>query len=196
MERVFASRIRTPGSAQRSLTWLLLERVVPWILEGPACGQLIVETPSAERLVFRARARVLRHSCRFTTRNCCGDCWRPMTSDLPNRSWLESSRPQTSGRYCNCLVSIRRRPQAEQSPAEQSRIFLVELDKLDEVFNSAVGKCHYAVFSNVVDPGDTVLGIHFVGDAVQPVFVFAEVLSDTGDGGDVMNLVDVHGYAA
>jgi len=47
--------VRTPGSARRSLMCLLLERVVPWILEGPACGQLIVETPNGERLVFRGR---------------------------------------------------------------------------------------------------------------------------------------------
>ena len=91
---------------------------------------------------------------------------------------------------------MRRRPQAEHSPAERFRVFFVDLDKLDEVFNSEVGKRHDAVFSNAIDPDDAVLGIHFVGDAVQPVFVFAEVLSDTGDGGDVMNLVDVHGYAA
>src|SRR5271165_917489 len=86
-------------------------------------------------------------------------------------------------------VSIRRRPQAEQSPPEQSRVFLVELDKLDEVFNSEVGKRYYAVFSDAIDPDDAVLGIHFVGDVAQPVFVFAEVLSNTGNGGDVMNLV-------
>jgi hypothetical protein len=30
----------------------------------------------------------------------------------------------------------------------------------------------------------------------QPVFVLAEVLGDAGDGGDVMNLVDVHRHAA
>ena len=94
------------------------------------------------------------------------------------------------------MVSIRRRPQAEQSPLEQSRVFLVELDKLDEVFNPEVGKRYYAVFSDAIDPDDAVLGIHFVGDVMQPVFVFAEIFSDTGDGGDVMNLVDVHGHAA
>jgi hypothetical protein len=91
---------------------------------------------------------------------------------------------------------MRRRPQVEQSAPEQSRVFFVDLDKLDEVFNSEVRKRHDAIFSNAVDPDDAVLGIHFIGDVPQPVFVFAEVLSDTGDCGDVMNLVDVHGHAA
>jgi hypothetical protein len=84
------------------------------------------------------------------------------------------------------VVSIRRGPQAEQSPAEQSGIFLVDLDKLDEVFNSEVGKRHDAVFSNAVDPDDAILSVHFIGDVPQPIFVFAEVLSDASDCGDVM----------
>ena len=66
----------------------------------------------------------------------------------------------------------------------------MELDKLDEVFNSEVGKRHDAVISDAIDPDDAVLGIHFVGHVPQPVFVFAEVLSDTSDGGDMMNLVE------
>ena len=46
----------------------------------------------------------------------------------------------------------------------------------------------YTVF-----PDTIVLGIHFVGDVPQPVLVFAEVLGDTGDGGDVIDFVDVQG---
>ena len=38
--------------------------------------------------------------------------------------------------------------------------------------------------------------LHFTGDLAQPVFVLAEVRGYTGDGGDVMNLVDVHDYGA
>ena len=38
--------------------------------------------------------------------------------------------------------------------------------------------------------------LHLTGDVSQPVFVFAEVLGDTGDGFDVMDLVDVHSHAA
>jgi len=37
---------------------------------------------------------------------------------------------------------------------------------------------------------------HFVGDIAQPVFILTEVLSDADDGGDVMDLVDVHRHAA
>lgn len=114
---------------------------------------------------------------------------KPANRELQPELYL--NRPKARG-----FVSIRRRPQAEQSPAEQSRVFLVELDKLDEVFNSEVGKRHDAVISDAIDPDDAVLGIHFVGHVPQPVFVFAEVLSDTSDGGDMMNLVDVHGHAA
>ena len=91
---------------------------------------------------------------------------------------------------------MRRRPQVEHSAPEQSRVFFVDLDKLDEVFNPEVRKRHDAIFADAIDPDDAVLDIHFAGDVVQPVFVFAEVLSDTGDCGDVMNLVDVHGHAA
>jgi hypothetical protein len=79
---------------------------------------------------------------------------------------------------------------------EQSGVFFVDLDKLDEIFNSEVGKRHYTVFSDAVDPDEAVVGIHFICDVPQPVFVFAEVLTDTSDCGDVMDLVDVHGYAA
>jgi hypothetical protein len=91
---------------------------------------------------------------------------------------------------------MRRRPQVERSAPEQSKVFFVDLDKLDEVFNPEVRKRHYAIFADAIDPDDAVLDNHFAGDVVQPVFVFAEVLSDTSDGGDVMNLVDVHGHAA
>ena len=53
-----------------------------------------------------------------------------------------------------------------------------------------------AVFSDAVDPDDTILDVHLIGHVVQPVLIFAEGLGDTGDGGDVMDLVDVHGQAA
>ena len=47
-----------------------------------------------------------------------------------------------------------------------------------------------------IDPDDTILDFHFIGDVRQPVFVFAEVLGDASYGCDVMDLVDVHGHAA
>ena len=79
---------------------------------------------------------------------------------------------------------------------EQRGIVFVHLDELDQVLDAEVGERHDAVFSNAIDPDAAVLGVHFAGDVGQPVFVFAEVLGDEIDGGDVMELVDVHGQAA
>ena len=45
-------------------------------------------------------------------------------------------------------------------------------------------------------PDNAILDLHLTGDAPQPVFVFAEVLGDTRDGGDVTDLVDMHSHAA
>jgi hypothetical protein len=47
-------------------------------------------------------------------------------------------------------VSMRRRPQVEQSAPEQSRVFFVDLDKLDEVFNPEVRKRHDAIFADAI----------------------------------------------
>ena len=79
---------------------------------------------------------------------------------------------------------------------EPSRIFFVHPDELDQVFDTEVGERLDAIFSDAIDPDDAVLDLHFTGDVPQPVFVLAEVLGDTSNGGDVMNLVDVHGHAA
>ena len=57
-------------------------------------------------------------------------------------------------------------------------------------------ECLDAIFSDAMDPDDAVLELHLTGDVSQPVFVFAEVLGDTGDGFDVMDLVEVHSHAA
>jgi hypothetical protein len=46
-----------------------------------------------------------------------------------------------------------------------------------------------------MDPDDAVLELHPIRDVSQPVFVFAEVLGDTGDDFDVMDLVDVYSAA-
>ena len=75
---------------------------------------------------------------------------------------------------------------------EPSRILFVDADELDQVFDSEVSECLDAVVSGAIDPDDAVLDLHVTGDVSQPVFVFAEVLGDTCDGGDVMELVDVH----
>ena len=82
-------------------------------------------------------------------------------------------------------------------PALEKRgIVFVHFDQLDEVLDAEVGERHDAVFSDPVDPDDPILDFHFIGDVCQPVFVFAKVLGDAMDGGDVMDLVDVHDQAA
>ena len=79
---------------------------------------------------------------------------------------------------------------------EQPRTFFVHADEFGQIFDSQVGERLDTIFSDAIDPDDAVLDLHFVGDVPQPVLVFAEVLRDLSNGGDVMNLVDVHGYAA
>ena len=57
-----------------------------------------------------------------------------------------------------------------------------------------LGECTIAcnaTWGAINPPHDTVLDLHFTGDLPQPVFILAEVRGHTGDGGDVMNLVDV-----
>jgi hypothetical protein len=41
-----------------------------------------------------------------------------------------------------------------------------------------------------------VIDLHFNRDVAEPMFVFTKVLGDLGDGGDEMDLIDVHGHAA
>ena len=75
---------------------------------------------------------------------------------------------------------------------EPSRVFFVDADELDQVFDSEVCECLDSKFSDAMDPDDAVLELHLTRDVSQPVFVFAEVLGDTGDDFDVMDLVDVY----
>ncbi|MCK1641372.1 hypothetical protein IVA95_28375 [Bradyrhizobium sp. 157] len=60
------------------------------------------------------------------------------------------------------------------------------MDELDEAFDAEVGERLDTVFANAIDPYASVLDLHFIGDALQPVFVFAEVPRNLGDGGEVM----------
>ena len=71
----------------------------------------------------------------------------------------------------------------------------MEPDKLNQVLDSEVGERHDAIFTDAIDPDEAVLGIHFIGDVAQPVLIFAEMLGDASDGGDVMNLVDMYDRA-
>ena len=52
----------------------------------------------------------------------------------------------------------------------------MHLDELDQVLNSEVGERQDPVFSDAIDPDDTVLDFHFIGDVAQPILVFAEIL--------------------
>ena len=96
---------------------------------------------------------------------------------------------------------MRRRPQRGHLGSEdrlsRSRIGLVDLDKSGEGFDAEVGERHNAVVTRAVDPDQSVLLIHFVGDVPQPVLILAEHFGDAGDGVDMMNLVDRgQGHAA
>ena len=71
----------------------------------------------------------------------------------------------------------------------------MHLDELDQALNSEVGERQDPVF-DAMDPDDTVLDFHFIGDVPQPILVFSEISGDLGDGRDVMDLVDVGGPAA
>ena len=72
----------------------------------------------------------------------------------------------------------------------------MHLDELDQALNAEVGERQDSVFSDAIDPDDTVLDFHFIGDVPQPILVFSEILGDLGDSRDVMDLVDVRGHAA
>jgi hypothetical protein len=59
---------------------------------------------------------------------------------------------------------------------EQRRIVFVHPDEFDQALNAEVGECQDAVFSDAVDPDDTVFDF------------FAELLGNAGNSGDVMDL--------
>jgi hypothetical protein len=65
---------------------------------------------------------------------------------------------------------------------EQRRIVFVHLDEFDQALNTKVGQRQDAVFPDAIDPDDTVLDFHFIGNVPQLIL---------GDAGDVMDLVDV-----
>ena len=53
-----------------------------------------------------------------------------------------------------------------------------------------------AFVADSVDPDHAALGIHFVGEVEQPIFVVAKVRCDAIDRRDAVDFVDVHGQAA
>jgi SOS response associated peptidase (SRAP) len=110
---------------------------------------------------------------------------------VPANSFAEYAPEPLASAVGRSLIGLFRRP-----ALKQSRTFFVHTDELGQVFNSEVGERLDAIFSDAVDPDDAVLDFHFVGDVAQPVFVFAQVLCDLSNSGDVVHLVDVRGHAA
>lgn len=79
---------------------------------------------------------------------------------------------------------------------KQLGIFSVHLNELDEAVDAEVSERLDTVFANTIDPDSAVLDLHSIGNVSQPIFIFTEVLRDLGNGGDVMDLVDVGSHAA
>ena len=73
---------------------------------------------------------------------------------------------------------------------------LVKRDELFEPIDAEVAERHGAIVVGPVDPDQAVFWLHVDRDTVEPVLVFAEVGRDAGDGGNVMDLVELHAYAA
>ena len=68
-----STRLRTPGLGRRSLTGVLLQRILPRLMGRLACGQLVIETPGRDYLVFRGMhpgpsAQLSIHHPRFLQR--------------------------------------------------------------------------------------------------------------------------------
>lgn len=82
------------------------------------------------------------------------------------------------------MVSIRCRPQGCRLRSPGS---LCRTNQLNEVFDSDVSERLDAVLSDAMDQDDVVLDFHCVGNVPQPIFIFAEVLGDLGNSGDVMD---------
>ena len=78
---------------------------------------------------------------------------------------------------------------------EQFGIVFIDLDELDEAFDAEVGERLDAVFANAKDP-DWLRPRSPSLAVSQPIFVFAEAPRDLGDGGEVMDFVDVGCHAA
>lgn len=96
---------------------------------------------------------------------------RPVSRRLKERT-IELWYPFGVGcRVAACAVQVR----------------FVEPNQLNEVFDSDVSERLDAVLSDAMDQDDVVLDFHFVGNVPQPIFIFAEVLGDLGNSGDVMD---------
>ena len=67
---------------------------------------------------------------------------------------------------------------------EQSGVFFIYFDEIDKVLDSEVREGHHAA-SPAPDPYHNMFDFNFVGDVVQPVRAFAEIIGDTVNRRDV-----------
>lgn len=66
----------------------------------------------------------------------------------------------------------------------------MDFDDSGERLDSEVGERHDAVVAYTVDPDQSVLLVHFVGNVPQLLLVLSEHFRDAGYGVDVVDLVD------
>jgi len=92
-------------------------------------------------------------------------------------------------------VCLRREPQIKWllfGVFEPRRAIFSRAGEFAKLLNTFVGECQNAVVADSIYPDAAVLDFHFDGNFVQPIFIHGKVLGHTVDGGDVVNLVDVH----
>ena len=76
--------------------------------------------------------------------------------------------------------------------SEDTRIVLVDLDKILEVLDAVLCERHDPVLTDSVDPQLTIFGVHVACDIEEPLFVLAEHLCDMVESEHGTDLVDVH----
>jgi hypothetical protein len=94
------------------------------------------------------------------------------------------------------MVCARYSGSQRHSSLDRGRILAVHVEKVAELINAFLGKCHDAVIAESADPNDAILGLHGDGNLVQQIFVDAELLGDGGDDCDQEDFVALHGQLA
>lgn len=73
---------------------------------------------------------------------------------------------------------------------EPGRVFFVDAEEIDQVFDTEVGEGLDAILTNAVDPDEAILNLHSDGDIAQQIFIFTKILCDLDNGGDMMDLIE------
>ena len=81
-----------------------------------------------------------------------------------------------------------------QPAFEPGRVFFVHPEEIDQVFDAEVGERLDTILPDAVDPDGAILDLHFDGDIAQQIFIFTKILCDLGNGGDVVDFIDVGGH--